>query len=138
MSPLRKGTMVSSVQSDELRKKGLLPGMSVLGVNDDDVQYLELPDLLEILSEAQFPLVLRFSRESHIRTGEKVQVEYKDEWYNCTIDAAEIDRQRIRVSYDDKPFRFRNIENLSFEELGRIRKPRGIDGKSPFSSTSEI
>jgi len=120
MSPLGTGVMVSSVQDKELIKKGLVPGTPIIAVGGINVQHSSLAVVARLMSRAKFPVAIDFSKEMYFKPGDKVLVQFKDEWYRTTIKKFNPRAKRVSVSYDDKPFRFKNHEHI--QDFSRIRK----------------
>jgi len=120
MSPLGIGVMVSSVQDKELIKKGLVPGTPIIAVGGINVQNSSLAIVARLMSRAKFPVAIDFSKEMYFKPGDKVLVQFKDEWYQTTIKKFDPRAKRVSVSYDDKPFRFKNHEHI--QDFTRIRK----------------
>jgi len=134
MSPLGTGVMVSSVQDEELMKKGLVPGTPILAVGGINVQHSSLAVVARVLSRVKFPVSIGFSKEMYFKPGDKVLVQFKDEWYRTTIKKFDPRARRVSVSYDDKPFRFKNYEHI--QDFTRIRKQvdlKDVDLSGVFS-----
>jgi len=127
MSPLGKGVMVSSVQDEALLKKGMIPGSPILTIGGVDVQNKTLAGVARLMSGAQLPMAIGFGKEMYFRPGDKVLVQFKDEWYRTTIQNFDPKTRKIAVLYDDKPFKFKNSEKI--QDFTRIRKLEGLDDR---------
>jgi len=120
MSPLGNGAMVSSVQDRKLQEKGIIPGTPILRVGGKDVGELPLARVARMISETQLPMMIEFSREQYFEEGDKVLVQYNDQWYQTTITDFNAAHRKLSVKYDNKPFRFKNSEVI--QDFTRIRK----------------
>jgi len=128
MSPLGVGAMVSSVQDPDLKKKGLFPGTPITAVGRTDVREMTLQDVARVMSSASLPMAINFSKNQYFKAGDKVMVQYKDKWWKTTIKKFDAGNRKLAVSYDDRPFRFKNSEIIS--DFTRIRKEGDIHAMS--------
>jgi len=131
MSPLGTGAMVSSVQAKELQDQGIIPGTPLSKVGGKPVTDRLLADVARLISETELPMEIEFSNEQYFKTGDKVLVQYKDEWYKTTITRFNPARRKLSVKYDDKPFRFKNSEVI--QDFTRIRKAEDFKRERIFS-----
>jgi len=120
MSPLGQGAMVSSVQNKKLTKKGLIPGTPIVEVAGTAVKDLPLAKVAQLISETSLPMMIKFSNDQYFKAGDKVLVQYKDDWYKTTITKFNAANRKLSVTYDEKPFRFKNSEVI--QDFTRIRK----------------
>ena len=129
MSPLGTGVMVSSVQDKTLLDKEMMPGTPILAVENFDVRESTLATVARLMSSVKLPMSLTLGRVKYFKPNDKVLVQYRDVWYKTTVQNFNPKTRRILVTYDDKPFRFKNSEKIQdFTRIRKIEEDREING----------